>query len=78
MPVLNTARIRAETPRPKAHAGHRLATLWAARTSDLIGRIENSVTVAIRFDCAYGNVHLVRDFIEANPGGPHFLDLSFL
>ena len=78
MPVLNATRIRAEAPRLKAHPRHRLATLWAARTSDLIGRIENSVTVAIRFDCAYGNVHLVRDFIEPNPGGPHFLDLSFL
>ena len=78
MPVLNAAGIRAEAPRLKAHLWHRLATLWAARTSDLIGRIENSVTVAIRFDCTYGNVHVVRDFIEANPGGPHFLDLSFL
>ena len=78
MPVLNAARIRAEAPRLEAHPGHRLATLWAARTSDLIGRIENSVTVAIRFDCAYRNTYLLRDFIEPNPGGPHFLDLSFL
>ena len=78
MPVLNATRIRAEAPRLKAHLGHRLATLWAAHTSDLIGRIENSVTVAIRFDCTYGNVNLVRDFIEPNTGGSHFLDLSFL
>ena len=78
MPVLNTAGIRAEAPRLKAHPGHRLATLWAAHTSDLIGRVENSVTVAIRFDCTYGNVHLVRDFMEAKTGSAHFLDLSFL
>ena len=78
MPVLNTARIRAEAPRLKAHLGHRLATLWAKNTSDLIGRIENSVTVAIRFDCVYGNTHLVRDFIEPNPGSPHLFYLSFL
>ena len=78
MPVLNTAGIRAEAPQLEAHPGHRLATLWAARTSDLIGRVENSVTVAIRFDCTYGNTHLVRDFIEANSGSTHLFYLSFL
>ena len=78
VPVFCTAGIRAKPPGLKAHLGYWLATLRAEGSSVLGGHVLNRVFVAIRFDGAYGNVYLLRDFFEPNPGSPHLLYLYFL
>ena len=78
VPVFDTTGIRAKPSGLKSHLGYWPATLRAERHIVLRGHVLNGVFVAISFNCAYGNVYLLRDFFEPNPGSPHLLYLYFL